>query len=65
MIIYRPGTHFSFINSLHAKFFRGNINVSLHFMSFLHTDVPEIVEEVLPRIKDQDFPILHSQYHGC
>ena len=26
-------------NTLRAKFFRGNINMYLHFMSFLHTDV--------------------------
>ena len=28
------------INSLRAKLFRGNINMYLHFMSFLHTDMP-------------------------
>ena len=28
------------INSLCAKFFRGNINMYLHFMSFLHTEIP-------------------------
>ena len=27
-------------NSLHAKFFRGNIHMYLPFMSFLHTDMP-------------------------
>ena len=27
-------------NPLHAKFFRRNINMYLHFMSFLHTDMP-------------------------
>ena len=26
------------INPLHAKFFRGNINIHLHFVSFLHID---------------------------
>ena len=29
-----------FINSLRAKLFRGNINKYLHFMPFLHTDMP-------------------------
>ena len=38
------------LNSLHAKFFRRNINMYLHFMSFLHTDMPEIIE-ILPRIR--------------
>ena len=28
------------LNSLCAKFFRGNINMYLHFMSFLHTEMP-------------------------
>ena len=28
------------LNSLRAKFLRGNINMYLHFMSFLHTDMP-------------------------
>ena len=37
-------------NSLRAKFFRGNINMYLHFISFLHTDMPKIVE-ILPRIR--------------
>ena len=38
------------LNSLHAKLFRGNINMYLHFMSFLHTDMPKIIE-ILPRIR--------------
>ena len=29
----------SSLNFLRAKFFRGNINIYLHFMSFLHTDM--------------------------
>ena len=37
-------------NSLCAKFFRGNINMYLHFMSFLHTDMPMIIE-ILPHIR--------------
>ena len=37
------------LNSLRAKFFRGNINMYLHFKSFLHTDMPKIIE-ILPRI---------------
>ena len=41
--------HFTF-NSLRANFFRGNINMYLHFMSFLHTGMPKIIE-ILPRIR--------------
>ena len=32
------------LNPLHAKFFRGNINIYLHFMSFLHTNKTQVVE---------------------
>ena len=38
------------INSLSAKFFRGNINMYLHFMLFLYTDKTMIIE-ILPRIR--------------
>ena len=38
------------INSLRAKFFRGNINIYLYLMSFLHTDMPKIIE-ILPHIR--------------
>ena len=31
------------INSLCAKFLRGNINMYLYFMSFLHTDMPKMI----------------------
>ena len=30
------------INPLHAKFFRGNKNIYLHFMSFLHIDMTQL-----------------------
>ena len=36
-----------FLNPLHAKFLRGNKNIYLHFMSFLHTDMTQAVE-ILP-----------------
>ena len=32
------------INALRAKFFRRNKNICLHFMSFLHIDMTQIVE---------------------
>ena len=31
-------------NPLRAKFFRGNINIYLHFVSFLHIDTTQEVE---------------------
>ena len=33
-----------FINPLRAKLFRGNINIYLHFVSFLHIDETQVVE---------------------
>ena len=38
------------LNPLRAKFFRGNINVYLHFMSLLHIDMTQVVE-ILPQIR--------------
>ena len=32
------------LNPLRANFFRGNINIYLHFLSFLHTDKTQVVE---------------------
>ena len=37
---------------LHAKFFRGNINICLHFVSFLHIDATQVVE-ILPQIRQE------------
>ena len=37
-------------NPLHAKFFRRNKNIYLHFMSFLHIDMTQVVE-VLPQLR--------------
>ena len=31
-------------------FFRGNKNLCLHLISFLHTDMPQVVE-ILPQVK--------------
>ena len=41
-----------FLNPLCAKFFRGNINIYLHFVSFLHIDTTQVVE-ILPRIRGE------------
>ena len=40
------------INPLRAKFFRGNINKYLHFVSFLHIDMTQ-VDEILPQIRQE------------
>ena len=39
-------------NPLRANFFRGNINIYLHFMSFLHIDTMQVVE-ILPQIRQE------------
>ena len=39
------------MNPLRAKFFRGNINIYLHFMSFLHIDLTEILK-ILPQVRE-------------
>ena len=36
------------LNPLRAKFFRVNINMSLHFMSFLHIDM---ILKILPQLR--------------
>ena len=38
------------VNPLRAKFFKGNINIYLHFVSFLHIDTTQVVE-ILPEIR--------------
>ena len=40
------------INPLRAKFFRGNINIYLHFVLFLHIDATQVVE-ILPQIRQE------------
>ena len=42
----------TFLNPLRAKFFRGNINIYLHFVSFLHFDTTQVVE-ILPQIRQE------------
>ena len=39
-------------NPLHAKFFRGNKNIYLHFMLFLHIDMTQVVE-ILPQVRQE------------
>ena len=40
------------INPLQAEFFRGNIDIYLHFVSFLHIDGMQVFE-ILPQIKQE------------
>ena len=42
--------YFFCFNPLRAKFFRKNINIYLHFMSFLHINKTEVVE-IPPRVR--------------
>ena len=37
-----------FVNPLGAEFFRVNINLYLHFMSFLHIDMTQVLK-ILPK----------------
>ena len=38
------------LNSLRAKFFGGNINIHLHFMSLLHIDMTQVLK-ILPQAR--------------
>ena len=40
------------LNPLRANFFRGNRNIYLHFVSFLHNDTTQVVE-ILPQIRQE------------
>ena len=42
----------SVFNPLRAKFFRGNINIYLHFVSYLHIDTTQVVE-IFPQIREE------------
>ena len=42
--------HHTNFNPLRAKFFRGNINIYLYFVSFLHTNKTQVVE-IPPRVR--------------
>ena len=51
------------INPLRAKFFWGNTNIYLHFMSFLHIDLTQVLKHFLKQ--EKHLHVLYSQYHGC
>ena len=40
------------INNINAKFLRGNINIYLHFVSFLRIDTMQVVE-TLPQVRQE------------
>ena len=42
----------SALNPLRGKFFKGNINIYLLFVSFLHIDMMQVVE-LLPEIRQE------------
>ena len=44
------GIHPRVLNPLRAKFLEENINIYLHFMSFLHADKTQVVE-IPPRVR--------------
>ena len=50
------------INSLRAKFCRGNTYIYLHFMSLLHIDMTQVLK-ILPQVRP-DLHILHSWCPG-
>ena len=39
------------VNPLHAKFFRGNENIYLHFMSFIHIDLTQVLK-MFPQVRE-------------
>ena len=49
---YHTKVDFIVINPLQAKFFRGNINIYLHFVSFLYIDTTQVVE-ILHQVRQE------------
>ena len=45
LLLWKP----TYLNSLRAKFCRGNINIYLHFMSLLHIDMTQVLK-ILPQV---------------
>ena len=43
---------FLWVNPLHAKFFRGNKNIYLYFMSLLHINMAQVVE-IFPQVRQE------------
>ena len=55
--------HTLHLKPLRAKFFRGNKNIYLHLVPFLHTDMTQAVE-ILPLVRPE-LTCSAYQYHGC
>ena len=51
--------YFFLINPLRAKFFRGNINIYLHFVSFLHIDTTQVFEIPVSQTRTNLFYIVN------
>ena len=58
---YQVTTTTIIFNPLRAKFVRRNKNIYLHFMSFLHIDMRQVVE-IHSQVKQEP---TYRQYHGC
>ena len=52
------------INPLRAKFFRGNINIYLRFVSFIHIDMTQVLK-IHYQVREGSTYSLYSQYYGC
>ena len=52
-----------FVKPLHSKLFRGNINIYLHFVSFLHIVWHRYLKSFLEQ--EKDLHILYNQYRCC
>ena len=52
LLVSNELTFHSIVNPLRAKFFRWSVNIYLHFVSFLHIDMMQVVE-MLPQIRQE------------
>ena len=50
VVLATQGMRSLLINPLRAKFFRGNINIYVHFMSLLHIDKTRVLK-ILPQVR--------------
>ena len=50
--VYSIRTGWLVLTPLHAKFFRGNKNIYVHFMSFLQIDMTQVIE-TLPQVRQE------------
>ena len=68
--IFKPNSHPVHVNGCHFNilcavfFFKENINIYLHFMSLIHIDITQVVEN-LPRVRQGPIYSTKSIYHGC